>query len=209
MTSKKRSSSSKKWLKAHFTDQYVCQAQKQGLRSRSWFKLDSIQKSDKLFKAGMTIIDLGAAPGGWSQYVSMKIGSTGHIIACDILSMSPIIGVDFFQGDFREPSVIMNILQCAGNRKVQMVMSDMAPKMTGHPLIDIARSMHLCELALEMCGKVLDRGGCFLVKVFHGEGFEKYLKEIRSQFKQVRIRKPESSRVRSREVYIVATGRKL
>ncbi|VFP87386.1 Ribosomal RNA large subunit methyltransferase E [Candidatus Erwinia haradaeae] len=209
MTSKKRSSSSKRWLKEHFSDQYVCQAQKKGLRSRSWFKLDSIQKSDKVFKGGMTVIDLGAAPGGWSQYVAMKIRPASYIIACDILNMHPISGVEFLKGDFREPSVMMSILKRVAGRKVQVLMSDMAPQMTGHPLVDISRSMHLCELALEMCGKVLDPGGCFVVKAFHGEGFEEYLKEIRSQFKQVRIRKPESSRVHSREVYIVATGRQL
>ncbi|VFP80085.1 23S rRNA (uridine(2552)-2'-O)-methyltransferase RlmE [Candidatus Erwinia haradaeae] len=208
MHSKKFSSSSKRWLKEHFEDNYVRQAQNKGLRSRSWFKLDEINKSDKLFKNGITVIDLGSAPGGWSQYAAMQIGPTSHIIACDRLFMKPIVGVDFLQGDFREESVVNNILEHINGHHVQVVMSDMSPNITGNPLIDIPRSMHLCELALEMCCRILSPGGSFLVKVFHGEGFEEYIREIRGQFTKIKIRKPDSSRPHSREVYIVAMGRK-
>ncbi|VFP83285.1 23S rRNA (uridine(2552)-2'-O)-methyltransferase RlmE [Candidatus Erwinia haradaeae] len=209
MISKKGVAASQRWLREHHDDQYVRQAQQKGFRSRSWFKLDEIQKKDKLLKHGITVIDLGAAPGGWSQYMAMKIGSTSHIIACDRVFMRPICGVNFLQGDFREESVIQKILKCIGGYKVQVIVSDMSPKITGNAVVDMPRSMHLCELALEMCCRVLEPGGNFLVKVFHGEGFEEYLQKLRAQFTKVKIRKPDSSRSRSREVYIVATGRKL
>jgi len=209
MTGKKRSASSGRWLQEHFSDKYVLQAQKKGLRSRAWFKLDEIQQGDKLFRPGMTVVDLGAAPGGWSQYVVTQIGAKGRVIACDILPMDPIVGVDFLQGDFRDEQVLKTLLDRVGETQVQVVMSDMAPNMTGTPAVDIPRSMYLCELALEMCRDVLAPGGSFLVKVFQGDGFEEYLKQIRSLFTKVKIRKPDASRSRSREVYIVATGRKL
>ncbi|NJD00007.1 23S rRNA (uridine(2552)-2'-O)-methyltransferase RlmE [Candidatus Erwinia dacicola] len=209
MTGKKRSTSSSSWLQEHFSDKYVLQAQKKGLRSRAWFKLAEIQQGDKLFKFGMTVVDLGAAPGGWSQYVVTQIGLKGRVIACDILPMDPIVGVDFLQGDFRDELVLKALLDRVGDTKVQVVMSDMAPNMTGTPAVDIPRSMYLCELALEMCRDVLAPSGSFLVKVFQGDGFEEYLREIRSLFTKVKIRKPDASRSRSREVYIVATGRKL
>lgn len=206
---KKRSASSSRWLQEHFSDKYVLDAQKKGLRSRAWFKLEEIQKSDKLFKLGMVIVDLGAAPGGWSQYAVTQIGANGKVIACDILPMDPIVGVDFLQGDFREESVLEALLERVGDKKVQVVMSDMAPNMSGTPAVDIPRAMYLVELALDMCRKVLAPGGSFVVKVFQGEGFDDYLREIRSMFTTVRVRKPDSSRSRSREVYIVATGRKV
>ncbi|EXU75455.1 23S rRNA (uridine(2552)-2'-O)-methyltransferase RlmE [Erwinia papayae] len=209
MTGKKRSASSSRWLQEHFSDKYVLEAQKKGLRSRAWFKLDEIQQGDKLFRPGMTVVDLGAAPGGWSQYVVTQIGNKGRVIACDILPMDPIVGVDFLQGDFRDELVLKALMDRVGEDKIQVVMSDMAPNMTGTPEVDIPRSMYLVELALEMCRDVLAPGGSFLVKVFQGDGFEDYLREIRSLFTKVKIRKPDSSRSRSREVYIVATGRKL
>lgn len=193
----------------HFSDKYVIQAQKKGLRSRAWFKLDEIQSTDKLFKPGMTVVDLGAAPGGWSQYVVTQIGNSGRVIACDILPMDPIVGVDFLQGDFRDELVLKALTERVGEDKVQVVMSDMAPNMSGTPSVDIPRSMYLVELALEMAKDVLAPGGSFLVKVFQGEGFDEYLTQIRSLFTKVKIRKPDASRARSREVYIVATGRKL
>ena len=196
MTGKKRSASSSRWLQEHFSDKYVQQAQKKGLRSRAWFKLDEIQQSDKIFKPGMTVVDLGAAPGGWSQYAVTQIGNSGRIIACDLLPMDPIVGVDFLQGDFRDELVLKALLERVGDSKVQVVMSDMA------------RAMYLVELALEMSRDVLAPGGSFVVKVFQGEGFDEYLREIRSLFTKVKVRKPDSSRARSREVYIVATGRK-
>ena len=206
---KKRSASSNRWMHEHFSDKYVIQAQKKGLRSRAWFKLDEIQSTDKLFKPGMTVVDLGAAPGGWSQYVVTHIGNSGRVIACDILPMDPIVGVDFLQGDFRDELVLKALTDRVGEDKVQVVMSDMAPNMSGAPSVDIPRSMYLVELALEMAKDVLAPGGSFLVKVFQGEGFDEYLTQIRSLFTKVKIRKPDASRARSREVYIVATGRQL
>lgn len=157
----------------------------------------------------MTVVDLGAAPGGWSQYVVTQIGNSGRVIACDILPMDPIVGVDFLQGDFRDELVLKALTERVGEDKVQVVMSDMAPNMSGTPSVDIPRSMYLVELALEMAKDVLAPGGSFLVKVFQGEGFDEYLTQIRSLFTKVKIRKPDASRARSREVYIVATGRKL
>ena len=208
MSNKKRSASSTRWLNEHFNDRFVQQAQKKGLRSRAWFKLEEIQKSDKLFKPGITVVDLGAAPGGWSQYVASLIGNKGRIIACDLLPMDPIVGVDFLQGDFRDEAVLNALLERVGEEKVQVVMSDMAPNMSGQPAVDIPRAMYLVELALDMCKDVLAQNGSFIVKVFQGEGFEEYLKTVRSLFKTVKIRKPEASRARSREVYIVAMGMK-
>jgi 23S rRNA (uridine2552-2'-O)-methyltransferase len=209
MSNKKRSASSSRWIQEHFSDKYVIQAQKKGLRSRAWFKLDEIQQNDKLFKSGVTVVDLGAAPGGWSQYAVTQIGVTGRVIACDILPMDPIVGVDFLQGDFRDERVLNALLERVEDKKVQVVMCDMAPNMSGTPAVDIPKSMYLVELALDMCRDVLAPGGSFLVKVFQGDGFDEYLREIRSLFTKVKIRKPDASRARSREVYIVATGRKL
>lgn len=209
MANKKRSASSSRWLQEHFSDKYVQQAKKKGFRSRAWFKLDEIQQGDNIFKPGMTVVDLGAAPGGWSQYVVQQLGSKGRIIACDLLPMDPIVGVDFLQGDFRDELVLKALLDRVGDNKVQVVMSDMAPNMSGTPAVDIPRSMYLVELALDMCRDVLAPGGSFIVKVFQGEGFDEYLGQIRSLFTKVKVRKPDASRSRSREVYIVATGRKL
>lgn len=209
MATKKRSASSSRWLQEHFSDKYVQQAQKKRLRSRAWFKLDEIQQSDKLFRPEMTVLDLGAAPGGWSQYVATQIGGRGRIIACDILPMDPMVGVDFLQGDFRDSLVLQALLERVGEQKVQVVLSDMAPNMSGTPAVDIPKSMYLVERALDMCRDVLAPGGSFLAKVFQGEGFDEYLREIRSLFTKVKIRKPDASRARSCEVYIVATGRKL
>ncbi|MBE2897439.1 23S rRNA (uridine(2552)-2'-O)-methyltransferase RlmE [Pasteurellaceae bacterium 20609_3] len=209
MGKKKRSASSNRWLNEHFKDQFVQKAHKQKLRSRAYFKLDELQSRDKLFKPGMTVVDLGAAPGGWSQFAVAQIGGRGRVIACDILDMDPIAGVDFLQGDFREESVLTALLDRVGEQKVDVVMSDMAPNFSGMPSVDIPRAMYLVELALDMCRQVLAKNGSFVVKVFQGEGFDDYLREIRSLFTTVKVRKPEASRDRSREVYIVATGYKL
>ncbi len=157
----------------------------------------------------MTVVDLGAAPGAWSQYAASKVSQTGRVIACDLLLMSPIVGVDFLQGDFRDEQILKALLEQVGDKKVQVIMSDMAPNMTGIPSIDIPRSIYLVELALDMCRDVLTSGGSFIVKAFQGEGFDEYLRKIRSLFLKVKIRKPDASRLRSREVYIVATGRKI
>ena len=209
MSKKKRTPSSTRWLKEHFDDKYVQQAQKLGLRSRAVFKIDEIQLKDKLIKPGMTVVDLGAAPGGWSQFAVEQVGDKGRVIACDILPMDPIAGVDFLQGDFREEAVLAALLERVGDAKVDVVLSDMAPNMSGTPAVDQPRSMYLVELALEMCKEVLAPNGSFVVKVFQGVGSEEYLKAVRGMFKTVRVRKPDSSRARSREVYIVATGFKL
>ncbi|MCM2679667.1 23S rRNA (uridine(2552)-2'-O)-methyltransferase RlmE [Echinimonas agarilytica] len=209
MSGKKRSSSSTRWLQEHFEDKYVKEAQKQGLRSRAVFKLDEIQKKDKIIRSGNTVVDLGAAPGGWSQFCVTQVGQSGRVIACDILDMDSIAGVEFLKGDFQEEAVLNALLKRVGDSKVDVVLSDMAPNMAGNPSVDQPRRMYLVELALDMCHQVLAPNGNFAVKVFQGEGFDDYLDDIRKAFKTVRIRKPDSSRARSREVFIVATGYKL
>jgi 23S rRNA (uridine2552-2'-O)-methyltransferase len=168
MTQKKRSPSSTRWLKEHFDDQYVKKAQKLGLRSRAVFKIDEIQGKDRLLKPGMTVVDLGAAPGGWSQFAIDQVGDKGRVIACDILPMDSIAGVDFLQGDFREETVLGALLERVGPDKVDVVMSDMAPNMSGTQQVDQARAMYLVELALDMCNQVLSSNGSFVVKVFQG-----------------------------------------
>lgn len=208
MSKKKHSSSSGRWLKEHFDDKYVQEAQKKGFRSRAIFKLDEIQGKDKLLKLGMTVVDLGAAPGGWSQYAAEQVGSTGQVIACDILPMDSLAGVSFLQGDFREEAVLAALLARIQPNRVDVVMSDMAPNMSGNMASDQPRAMYLVELALDMCREVLAPNGAFVVKIFQGEGFDQYLAQVRNLFKAVKIRKPDSSRARSREVYIVATGYK-
>ncbi|MGF1875444.1 23S rRNA (uridine(2552)-2'-O)-methyltransferase RlmE [Photobacterium frigidiphilum] len=209
MSRNKQSASSGRWLKEHFDDKYVQEAQKRGYRSRAIFKIEEIQKKDKLLKPGMTVVDLGAAPGGWSQYAAEVVGDEGQVIACDILSMDSLPGVSFLQGDFREEAVLSALLERIQPNMVDVVLSDMAPNMSGNLASDQPRAMYLVELALDMCRQVLAPNGSFAVKVFQGEGFDQYLAEIRNMFKVVKIRKPDSSRDRSREVYIVATGYKL
>ncbi|MCC5855919.1 MAG: 23S rRNA (uridine(2552)-2'-O)-methyltransferase RlmE [Idiomarina sp.] len=209
MAQKKRSASSRRWLKEHFDDPYVLKAQKQGFRSRAVFKLEEIQKRDRVLRKGQIVVDLGAAPGGWSQYVAALQDGDGEVIACDILEMDPLPGVEFLQGDFREEAVLGALLNRIGGPNVDVVLSDMAPNMSGSDAVDIPRSMYLVELALDMCRQVLKPDGVFVVKVFQGEGFDPFLKDVRGAFKQVRVRKPDSSRARSREVYLVATGYKV
>ena len=209
MTKKKRSASSTRWLKEHFDDHFVQKAQKLGLRSRAAFKLEEINQKDKLIKTGMTVVDLGSAPGSWSQFCVGLVGDAGTVIACDILPMDPINGVSFLQGDFREEAVLEALLSRIGGQNVDVVLSDMAPNMSGNDTTDQARSMYLVELALDMCHKVLKQNGSFVVKVFQGEGFEQYVKDVRAAFTSVKIRKPDSSRARSSETYIVATGFKV
>ena len=204
-----RSKSSNRWLNEHFKDRFVQQAQKDGLRSRAAYKLEEINNKDKLIRSGMKVIDLGAAPGGWSEYAVKAVGEKGQVVACDILSMDPIVGVDFLQGDFREDAVLNALLVHIDGKNIDVVMSDMAANMTGNDSADSARSMYLVELALDMCNQVLKKKGSFVVKVFQGEGFEQFMKDVRAAFTTVKTRKPESSRARSREVYLVATGFKL
>ncbi len=209
MTNKKHSASSKRWLKEHFDDFYVAQAKKHGWRSRAIFKLEELDQKDNLLRNGMTVVDLGSAPGSWSQFVASKVGHLGTIIACDILPMDPISGVSFLQGDFREEAVLDALLNKINGKNVDLILSDMAPNMSGTQSIDQAGSMYLVELALDMCHQVLKKNGNLAVKVFQGEGFDQYVQEVRKYFKTIKIRKPNSSRPRSREVYVVAMGYKL
>lgn len=209
MTKKKQSASSSRWLQEHFADKYVQQAKKQGLRSRAVFKIEEIHQKDNLIRPGMTVVDLGAAPGGWSQYAADLVGEYGTVVACDILPMDSLAGVEFLQGDFREEAVLKELLNKISGKNVDIVMSDMAPNMSGNDAADQAKSMYLVELALDMCHQVLKPNGSFIVKVFMGEGFDDYFKAVKQVFTVVKTRKPESSRARSREVYLVATGYKL
>ena len=206
---KTRTVSSQKWMKEHFDDEYVKKAQKLGLRSRAVFKIEEINNKDKLIKPGMNVVDLGAAPGSWSEYAVKVLGDKGQLVACDILPMESIAGVAFLQGDFREEAVLNTLLSKIDGRNVDVVMSDMAQNMSGNEATDQPRNMYLVELALDMCHQVLKKNGSFVVKVFQGDGFEQYMKDVRAAFTNVKTRKPESSRARSREVYIVATGYKL
>ncbi|KAF7786906.1 MULTISPECIES: 23S rRNA (uridine(2552)-2'-O)-methyltransferase RlmE [Pseudoalteromonas] len=209
MANKKHSASSKRWLKEHVEDPYVHEAQKRGYRSRAVFKLEEIQQKDKLFRPGMHVVDLGAAPGSWSQYLAEQVGEKGEVIACDILPMDSLPGVAFLQGDFREEAVLNALMERIGGKNIDVVCSDMAPNMSGNNVIDQAGSMYLVELAFDMCHQVLKPNGAFAVKVFQGEGFDQFVQDVRNAFKVVKIRKPKASRPRSREVYIVATGYKL
>lgn len=202
----KRSASSQRWLQEHFKDVYVKKAHKQGYRSRAAFKLLAIQEKDQLVKSGMCVVDLGAAPGGWSQWLSTAVGDKGEVYALDILDMPPINRVNFIQGDFTSEEVFDQFMACLKGKKVDLVLSDMAPNMSGVAVSDQAKSMYLAELACEFAQKTLKPGGGFLVKVFQGDGFDVFLKYLRSLFKSVITRKPDASRARSREVYLYAKG---
>ena len=201
-----QSKTSKRWLQEHFDDPFVKQAQKDGYRSRASYKLLAIQERDRLLKPGMTVLDLGSAPGGWSQVASRLIGEKGRIIASDILPMDSIPDVTFIEGDFTEDKVFEEILAAIGDTQVDLVISDMAPNMSGTPEVDQPRAMYLCELALGMAGRVLRPGGDFLIKVFHGEGFDDYFRLMRDQFDKQVTRKPDASRGRSRETYLLGRG---
>lgn len=201
-----RSKSSSNWLREHFNDPFVKQAQKDGYRSRASYKLLEIQEKDRLIRPGMSVIDLGAAPGGWSQVTSRLIGGQGRLIASDILEMDSIPDVTFIQGDFTQDEVLQQILQAVGDSHVDLVISDMAPNMSGTPAVDMPRAMFLCELALDLATRVLKPGGDFLIKIFQGEGFDMYLKDVRTKFDKVQMRKPSSSRDRSREQYLLGKG---
>jgi 23S rRNA (uridine2552-2'-O)-methyltransferase len=203
-----KNSSSKAWLKEHFDDSYVQRAQRDGYRSRACYKLLEIHEKDRLFKPGMTVVDLGAAPGGWSQVAVKLVGESGRVIASDILPMGFLAGVDFIQGDFAEEEVLDRILQSINGVPVDLVISDMAPNMSGMAAVDQPRSMHLVELAAEMAKQVLKPKGTFLTKVFQGEGFETLVADTRQCFDAVLTRKPNASRARSREVFLLAKGYK-
>jgi 23S rRNA (uridine2552-2'-O)-methyltransferase len=200
----KKSGSSGRWLQEHHSDRFVKQARSEGYRSRAVFKLAEIQKQDRLIKPGMTVVDLGAAPGGWSQYAAEILKGKGTIIALDILPMEPISGVEIIHGDFREESVLAVLTAKLNGAAVDLVLSDMAPNISGVNSADQARSIYLAELALDFASRTLQEGGSLLVKMFQGEGFDEYLKQLRSRFEKVQIRKPEASRDRSRELYLLA-----
>jgi 23S rRNA (uridine2552-2'-O)-methyltransferase len=201
-----RSKTSQGWLKEHFNDPYVKMAQKDGYRSRASYKLLEIQEKDRILRPGITVVDLGAAPGGWSQVTSRVIGDKGRLIASDILEMDSIPDVTFVQGDFTDDAVFAQILDAIGEHPVDLVISDMAPNMSGVRESDQPRAMYLCELALDLSTRVLRPGGDFLIKIFQGEGFDEYHRQVRQLFDKVQMRKPLSSRGRSREQYMLGRG---
>lgn len=201
-----KSKSSKSWLREHFDDEYVKRSQDEGVRSRAVYKLEELDQKDRLLKPSISLVDLGAAPGGWSEYAAKKVGAKGHIIATDILPMDYLDGVNFIQGDFREDSVLEAILSAMDNQKADLVISDMAPNISGVDAIDQPASMYLVELALDLARQILKPGGNFVVKIFQGEGFDAYKQDAGTSFKTVKIRKPKASRPRSREVYLVGQG---
>ena len=199
-----RSKSSKSWLKEHFDDAFVRRSQAAGYRSRASYKLLFIQEKDRLIKPGMSVVDLGAAPGGWSQVAAPLVQPGGKVIASDILPMEPVEGVDFVQGDFTEDACLTRILELLDGRSVDLVISDMAPNLSGMAEIDQPRAMHLIELASEFASQTLKPGGSLLVKVFQGQGFDALLRALREDYAKVLNRKPDASRSRSREVFLLA-----
>lgn len=206
MASVKRSKSSHKWLDEHFRDSYVLRAQKDRYRSRAAYKLLEIDEKDHILKPGSTILDLGAAPGSWAQVATKSLGPKGRVIALDMLPMDSLAGVEFILGDFTEQAVLDQVVKVIGSSEISLVLSDMAPNMSGIKTSDQARAMYLAELAFELAQNVLSNKGDFLVKVFQGEGFDSYLKNLRLHFEKVIPRKPKASRPRSREVYLLARG---
>lgn len=200
----KKKSSSNAWLKEHRDDLYVQKAQREGYRSRACYKLLELHTKDRLVRPGMTVVDLGSAPGGWSQVAAELVGHKGRVIASDILHMDSLAGVEFIQGDFTEDAVFDQIVAAIGDSPVDLVVSDMAPNMSGMSEVDQPRSMYLVELALDMARKVLAPEGGFVTKIFQGEGFDDLLRDARGSFGRVLTRKPQASRPRSKEVYLVA-----
>jgi 23S rRNA (uridine2552-2'-O)-methyltransferase len=203
-----RSKSSHRWLKEHFSDPFVKRAQSEGWRSRAVFKLEELLERDRILKPGMVVVDLGAAPGGWSQMVRQRLGDGGRVVALDILPMQGIAGVEFIEGDFREEAVVQQLQTMLNGAVVDLVLSDMAPNISGVDSADQARAMHLAELAQDFCAAQLKPGGAFLVKLFQGRGSDEYLKGLRAGYERVSIRKPKASRARSAEVYALATGKR-
>ncbi|RLA45774.1 MAG: 23S rRNA (uridine(2552)-2'-O)-methyltransferase RlmE [Gammaproteobacteria bacterium] len=201
-----KSKSSRRWLQEHEKDQYVQRSRKDGYRSRASYKLLELDDKSVLFNPGQVVVDLGAAPGGWSQVAAARVGDKGTVIASDILAMDTIADVQFVQGDFKEPAVFDAIVSCLGGKGADLVISDMAPNMSGMKAVDQPRAMYLVELAFDFATQVLRPGGVFVTKVFHGEGFDQLLKSVRGRFDKVSAKKPGASRSRSREVYWVAKG---
>lgn len=201
-----RSKSSKRWLHEHFDDVYVKKAQTEGYRSRAIYKLKEVDEKEQLLQPGMTVVDLGAAPGGWTQFVAEKLQGEGVIIALDLLPIDPLPNVKMILGDFRDENVLQELLDVVPKNGVDLVLSDMAPNMSGTAAVDIPRAMYLAELALDFSERMLKPGGALFMKVFHGTGFDEMVKHIRTRFKRVVIRKPSASRARSRETYMLAKG---
>ena len=200
----KRTKSSARWLAEHASDEFVKRAKVEGWRSRAVFKLAEIQERERLLRPGIRCVDLGAAPGGWSQYAARIVGGSSRIVATDILPMDAIPGVEFVQGDFREESVLEQVLAAVGSERVDLVLSDMAPNMAGIDAVDQPRSMYLAELALEFAGRVLTPGGDALIKLFQGAGFDEIVREARRRYGRVVTKKPKASRTRSPEIYLLA-----
>ncbi len=205
----RRSQSSHRWLQEHHSDPYVRRAQAEGWRSRAVYKLEEVDKKEQLLRRGGIVLDLGAAPGAWSQYAKLKVGPKGRVVATDILPMDALAGVEFVQGDFREEPICAQLTGLTGVRAVDAVLSDMAPDLSGMDVIDQPRAMYLSELALDMAGRVLKPGGGALIKVFQGSGFQELVLAARRQFKTVRFIKPAASRARSAEIYLLASGLRL
>ena len=201
-----RSKSSKQWLREHFDDEYVRRSHGERYRSRASYKLLEMQDKDGLIRPGMTVVDLGAAPGGWSQVAAELVGDQGRIVASDILPMVPIVGVDFVQGDFTDDLVFERLLSVIGEQGADLVISDIAPNITGISEIDQPRSLGLAEVALELAKSILKPGAYFLVKLFQGAGYPEYHRGMQSRFNSVKTRKPKASRDRSREVYLLGSG---
>lgn len=202
MSKPRRSSGS--WRDRQERDPWVQRARREGWRSRAVFKLEQIDRKERLIRPGMVCVDLGAAPGGWSQYVTGKLDGKGRIVAVDLLPMDALPDVEFVEGDFREDEVFERLLEAVGESGADLVMSDMAPNISGTKAVDQPRSMYLAELALDMARRVLKPGGSFVCKVFQGEGFDEFVRDTRNSFERVRVIKPEASRSGSREVYLVA-----
>jgi len=201
-----RTKSSQQWMQEHFQDEYVKKAQALGYRSRAVFKLIEIQEKDKIIRPGINVVDLGAAPGGWSEYVRKIAGKNDKVIALDLLEIEPIVGVDFIQGDFREEEILQKLYKVLDDEPVHLLLSDMAPNMSGNKEVDQPRAIYLGELALDAAQSILVKGGTFLIKMFQGAGFDAYHNQVKQQFSSVVIRKPKASRARSNEVYILAKG---
>ncbi|MDR3442189.1 MAG: 23S rRNA (uridine(2552)-2'-O)-methyltransferase RlmE [Legionella sp.] len=201
-----RTKSSKQWLLEHFNDVYVKKAQAEGYRSRAVYKLKEVDEKEHLLKPGMTVVDLGAAPGGWTQYVTQRLQGHGRVLALDILPMDSLPDVDFVLGDFREDAVMQQLMDLIPVRSVDLLLSDMAPNMSGTTAIDIPRAMYLVELAFDFADKMLKPGGSMLIKIFHGSGFDDIVKQAKASFDRVVIRKPAASRARSKETYLLAKG---
>jgi 23S rRNA (uridine2552-2'-O)-methyltransferase len=205
----RRSKSSDRWLREHFSDPYVKRAQSEGWRSRAVFKLEQIDQRERLIKPGMVVLDLGAAPGAWSQYARRQVGRPGRVLATDVLEMEPVQGVEFLQGDFREQEVFDALKASLGEARIDLLLSDMAPNLSGMDAIDAPRSMYLAELALDMACQTLKPGGNALIKVLQGAGFEALMGSARGRFGRIKCLKPEASRSRSSETYLLASGMRM